>query len=628
MTSMRKKRRREAAAAAAVDLRALQRTPSTHINGHVVPARADAVVEALEWLGDAVLGELVGRCLLAQFRAAPLSARVFRSLRLAAVANLNLAHTFDRMGYGAKRSCRKLKDKADVVEAAVGELALRLGARQSQAVAQCEREHLDVLVATALRAHFDAVDERIRRAADASGPLAVAFNPFACLPQELLDEDAASGALTVRETPGLGLEDELESVKPSVADLVDEYSRDDLGSHHAFAEPSAVNGHDGSNAVVVLAAAAMAKIGVDHVLRASSEVFEVFKVYGMAALTERVSLALALPRLGRLGHVTASTLGVTPAELTHARQAMLSVANLARCAVEIGVAAVPSLDDDDVDGDRRRANTLRAFVGYHSAVASASSVGRSGELMNGVCSLLQQLGKPDVDVVALPPREPLRSLVRAVSEAREFMVSSACDALHSPGERPPPVHEPKQTLLVRRCDSDEFDDLFELLAQETERLERQQQQSSTRQNPPRRKKSKPLRQQEASAEVEAAQLATLSRFLHRRFLFCLEEIVVLFAQRKTTECRAQMAAFADDLVPCVDPAAFRKWDVSSSTLTLAMRDSFFRMLLHDLSHFHAVVSTSKTTRDGTRLTQLRLPLHYSWAKLGGKRVTDEAQARS
>lgn len=664
--SNRKKRKREA------DVSADASPPLPAAVGalRALRTRADAVVDALEWLGDAVLGELVGRCLLAQFRAAaPLSARVFRNLRLAAVSNRNLARAFHLMGYGSfhrqQQPELKLKDKADVVEAVVGELALRraLSSRLDKprgAVNQEQGElvsHLDALLATVLRAHFD---DRVRwrqqkQQSDASAaPLVVAFNPFACLPEEQLDE--SSGELVVREVaPEFELHEDDHNDTSSVADLVHEYAvsreGDDATRHHAFPEPlddtddAPTDAWDAS--IHARTRRAMRHVqAADHILRASREVFEVFKIYGMAVLTERVSLALALPRLARLDRLSPASLDTSPSELTHARQRVLSVANLADCATALGIASplVTESVDGEADDERLRANTLRAFVGYHSAMATASaapspspslsSSSQSNELVNDICQYLQVMS-PGLHSagdntrsgtsVKLPPREPLVALMLAVSEARTFMRSKTCDELHTPGERLPPLKAPKKTFLLRHCDSNEVEDLFEVLARDVERQEQaQQRRAEEKARTSRRPKRAKVRAD--ASQQQQGQLATLERFLHRRFLFCLEELIVLFAQRKTDECRSKMALFQHDLEPCVEPERFRKWEVSTSTLTLAMRDSFYRLLLHDLSQFHAVVSSSKNTRDGTRITQLRLPLHYTWAKSVGKRLTDEARA--
>ncbi|KAG6620368.1 Ribonuclease III domain [Phytophthora cinnamomi] len=143
-------------------------------------AGATALADVFEWLGDAVVGELVGRCLLSQFHRAPLSARVFRNLRLAVVTNCNLARVYDAMGYAAVRRTEdgaavgarlKQKQRADVVEAVVGELVLKLHEQPSKLKLISDptnyRAHLDTLVATMLHLHFA---ERTRAAEEKGRP--------------------------------------------------------------------------------------------------------------------------------------------------------------------------------------------------------------------------------------------------------------------------------------------------------------------------------------------------------------------------------------------------------------------------------------------------------------------------
>lgn len=219
-------------------------------------------------------------------------------------------------------------------------------------------------------------------------------------------------------------------------------------------------------------------------------------------------------------------------------------------------------------------------------------------------------------------------MMQSVGEARVFMNSKACDELHAPGERPvsdAALERRRQpSLLLRQCiDSTRLETLFETLNKEQEaQRQRSEAAPSLRKRRPKKKKTV-----DGFAATAGCVTRNLERFLHRRFLFCLEEIVVLFAQRKTEACRAQIAVFEHDLEPCAELPHFRKWEVSTSTLTLAMRDSFFRMLLHDVCQFHAVISTSRNARDGTRITQLRLPLHYTWSNID-TRITTEQQARS
>ncbi|TYZ60341.1 hypothetical protein PybrP1_011192 [[Pythium] brassicae (nom. inval.)] len=625
-----------------------------------VRAARSALAEALEWVGDAVVGELVARVLLAHFHATPLSARVFRSLLLSVVSNRNLALVCDHMGYAA--AARDGKEKADVVEAVVGELAVRLmrERRDARGCAQL-RSHLDALLAAMLRAHFDA---RTRARRLGAGPLSVSRNPFACLPEEQLDD--VTGELVVLQ----GALDEVVEQRDdddaaaapdkSVADLLDEYDAagDALvptGRHHAFAwvsptadsddAESVVNGGADTVAtandddVVARTRAAMQRLGAGHVLRASKDVFEVFKIYGMTVLSERVSLALAQSHLlhPRALEVptTPTTLGVTPAALG-VSSALIFVDR---------VGGEDDSGDDDARraaDERLRANTLRAFVGFHSAVATTTSAAtqRSSALVGDICQFLRA-GALDAEppvgaehhATRIPDREPLVSLALSLSEAKAFMSSPTCDDLHQPGERPPGAAgaAPSSEFLLRRCDSEDVENLFETLAKEQERETRRalaRERADKAQQTKRRKAARATANSSSGAGSSGATAplaANLARFQHRRFLFCLEEIVVLFAQRKTDECRRRMSSFERELEPCATSACFRKWEVSTSTLTLAMRDSFFRLLLHDVCQFHEVASSSKTTRDGTRVTQLRLPLHYSWAKVA-RRITTELEA--
>uniref|UniRef100_K3X5W5 RNase III domain-containing protein n=1 Tax=Globisporangium ultimum (strain ATCC 200006 / CBS 805.95 / DAOM BR144) TaxID=431595 RepID=K3X5W5_GLOUD len=663
-----------------------------------------AFAEVYEWIGDAVLGELVGRCLLSQFHHAPLSARVFRNLRLAVVTNRNLAQVYEKMGYerrhprrgvcgvfatqtqqqshaAASRDPRKkLKEKADVVEAVVGELMVRLD-RQSNDTRVCTqyRNHLDALLATMLHVHFGD-RTRARQVGGTAGPLSVSFNPFSCLPEEQLDEE--TGELVVHEG---SFEDEFEAAvhdpsreqelqEKSFVDLIEECkesAKDGLGgSHHAFVDVASLVENGGNDDSSELASTllrdthrAMQQLGEHHVLRLSKEIFEVFKIYGMTVLAERVSLALAQPHLDRASSLQRSKLETTPALLTRQRQRVLSVINLAQCGILLGVASEPIFFDTTgglgserdetaqrVAEERLRANTLRAFVGFHSALATTSAAvkSRSSALVNKICLFLQAkaLGSDQVKdeplekkaanpfipgallvtrrECSIPEREPLVSLMRSVGEAKVFMNSATCAALHLRGERPVmPNGNSNPSFLLRQCDSEEVEDLFETLAKDQEREKRMAQDKEREEKHNKKKKNQ---KSKATNESSGPALATnLSRFLHRRFLFCLEEIVILFAQRQTEACRASITKFQGDLEPC-SGEFFRKWEVSTSTLTLAMRDSFYRLLLHDICQFHAVVSSSKNTRDGTRVTQLRLPMHYSWAKNVARRITTEEAA--
>ncbi|KAK1945080.1 hypothetical protein P3T76_003613 [Phytophthora citrophthora] len=613
-----------------------------------------SLADVFEWLGDAVIGELVGRCLLSQFHRSPLSARVFRNLRLAVVTNRNLAKVYDAMGYATVRrsSCKdsqagvKMKERADVVEAIVGELVLKLQQRTQDN--EGFRAHLDMVVGTMLRLHFadrtKTAQEKGETMLAAKGPLSVAFNPFACLPEEQLDE---TGKLVISD--GVFEEQEEDEV---LGDATEEYQGEytqeqNAGSHHYFKEVSA----DGAERTELKVEQAMLQLGEDHILCTSREIFEVFKIYGMTVLSERMSLSLVLPHVSHQQRKHSEM--VTPARLTRQRQLVLSVANLATCAISLGIAECVVHDDigaeNGEDEATRRlqqqhglANTLRAFVGFHSAVATtATSVNRQSNVMvDIICTALfdaafaseSEFSATALRSTKIPKREPLVAMMRSVGEARMFMNSKTCDELHARGERP--VSEAtlererkvQSSLLLRQCDSNTLEDLFVTLDKE-QQAQRKQSEADSVPQPQRKRKPKKKKSADSFAATAGCVTRNLERFLHRRFLFCLEEIVVLFAQRKTDACRAKIAGFEHDLEPCADEAHFRKWEVSTSTLTLVMRDSFFRMLLHDVSQFHAIISTSRNTRDGTRITQLRLPLHYTWSNID-TRITTEQEARS
>ncbi|KAG6620342.1 Ribonuclease III domain [Phytophthora cinnamomi] len=485
------------------------------------------------------------------------------------------------------------------------------------------------------------------------------------MPQEQLDE--ATGELLVRD--GVFEHDvfnEQQEEQRADADLIEEYERAAQtrveGRHHYFAAVEKMTTRDRLDEVVDeeektltvdrRVRLAMLQLDEQHVLRTSSEIFEVFKIYGMAVLSERMSLSLVLPHVELGAHKqTKKAAMATPARLTRQRQLVLSVANLAVCAASLGIVEAMVDAEDEAEREEEvaarrmqeehgRANTLRAFVGFHSAVATTSTTAnrRSNMLVNAICTDLydtafasqSEFSASALRASKIPEREPLVAMMRSVGEARVFMNSKTCDDLHACGERPVTdaalarERKLKSALLLRQCDSNTLEDLFETLNKE-QKAQRNHSEATSESQTQRKRKPKKKKSAKGFAATAGCITRNLERFLHRRFLFCLEEVVVLFAQRKTEACRAQIAAFQQDLEPCVDELQFRKWEVSTSTLTLAMRDSFFRMLLHDICQFHAIVSSSRNARDGTRITQLRLPLHYTWSNID-TRITTEKEA--
>ncbi|CAH0474472.1 unnamed protein product [Peronospora belbahrii] len=624
--------------------------------------RSPALTDVFEWLGDALLGELVGRCLLSQFHHSPLSARVFRNLRLAVVSNRNLAQVYDAMGYGTVercenvKKCLKMKEKADVVEAIVGELVLKL--HQQKIPTEEYRAHLDAVLAMMLHTHFTdrikARKEQDETRMTVKGPLSVSFNPFTCLPMEQLD--AMTGELVVMD----GIFDYGDQEERVDANVIYEYKENkQTGTtipHHFFADVSTIftgkkEQIQDKTLSVDCIKDAMIQLNQVHILRTSNEIFQIFKTYGMAVLSERISLSLVLPHLSLGFHQHSKRYNIiTPATLTRQRQLVLSMANLAACAIHLEIAS-PVAHDVDIDGEGEvaawrlqeehgLANTLRAFVGYHSAIGSTttSATYYSSELVDTVCTSLYDAAFPSqkefsgsvLRLSRIPEREPL--MVRSVSEARMFMNSKTCDDLHKRGERPVADtalkcdEKQKLCVLLRQCYSNKLEDLFGQ-RNEKQKLRRKESEPAPVSQTRQKKKAKKKQLADSFAATAGCITRNLERFLHRRFLFCLEEIVILFAQHKTEACRGRITAFEHDLIPCTDQSNFRKWVVSASTLTLAMRDGFFRMLLHDICQFHAIISSSRNTQDGHRITQLRLPLHYTWANIN-TRITSKHYAVS
>ncbi|TDH70251.1 hypothetical protein CCR75_000177 [Bremia lactucae] len=572
-----------------------------------------AVADVLEWLGDAIIGELVGRCLLSQFHRAPLSARVFRNLRLAIVTNRNLAKVYDAMGY--KRRHQKnsvyhptvnLKQRADVVEAIVGELVLKL--HQCNANVNTNRVHLDTLLATMLQCHFDeqiqAAKEKGEMLLSAKGPLSVSINPFTCLPTEHLDE--TTGELLVTEGLDEMTNERTWHTKYPILEV------DALLPCHSF--------RPAEEAWTIKEASvrmAMEQLQHDHVLRTSREVFDVFKEYGMTVLTERVSRSLVLSI--EMKKPSQDVKMKTSAMLTRERQRILSIANLAAGAQVLQIGQLRRLEKETLSKNeasynhetttQRLANTLRAFVGFHSAIntTTASACGDSSELLTTICTVLYDVAdqtKNSFRSRIIPERESLVTMKQSIEQVRLFVRSQACEMLHARGERPVTkelIDGIGMSFLRQRCKS----------------------------QPAKKASQKQFKQKPIPAEIVAtgSLTRTLKRFQHRRFVFCLEELVLRFAQHDIQACRDCMTAFQHDLAPCVSESQFQHWHVSTKAFTVVLRDGFYRMLLHDICHFHAVVSISRTTRDGTRCTEVRRPFKASWTATQS-RITTEVHARS
>ena len=84
------------------------------------------------------------------------------------------------------------------------------------------------------------------------------------------------------------------------------------------------------------------------------------------------------------------------------------------------------------------ANTLRAFVGFHSAVAitSTSAIRHINELVDTICTALYDAAfssQKEFSALALPSsqyreREPLMAMMQSVSEAQMLFISTVTKA--------------------------------------------------------------------------------------------------------------------------------------------------------------------------------------------------------
>jgi hypothetical protein len=562
---------------------------------------AKSCAEVYEWIGDAVVGELVGRCLLSQFQKYPISSRVFRNLRLGLVTNENLSFVYDHMGYHRTgMDFRKMKEKADIVESIMGELVIRMEKQKSD-ISACirYRAHMDHVLSCMLRTHFKKCTEA------KAGPLCLSFNPFTCLPEEELDPE--TGELIVRE--GDYNWDTLTDIscEKSSIDLIKDYkqARDEKAdSHHAFDCNRLQEAQCDLHSIDLFKACR--QLNNNHILLNSHEIFEVFKIYGMTVLAERISLALAHKYVFCGKNFVEEKISITPAELTRKRQAILGVENLANCSILLGICGdVHGVRDDDVL-KRLQANSLRAFIGLQSAFLKH-------ELIKMICSfLLSQAFQSHSLWPLLPERTNLQFLPHSVDTISTFMRSNICNSMHRKGERPPV----EKTFQLRACDSGAVEELSA---------------SSIVANAAACSRSAEERKHKVSLNKHKREpiarhiSSTLTRFLHRRFLFCLEDLLITFATGQIDICRMKMTEYQLDLEPCT--GEWSKWEVHSKCLTLAMRDSFYRLLVHDLTQYHALVSSSKTLGDATRVTQIRVPFQYSWKKVtNGARVTNENDA--
>ncbi|EQC40164.1 hypothetical protein, variant [Saprolegnia diclina VS20] len=589
--------------------------------------------EILEWLGDAVLDELVGRSLLRHVHLFCSTTHdndlsnleLFRELRSTLVTNANLSCVYDKL-FPAKYTILlhplKLKEKADLVEVLVGRIASK--ARPSPS----EIAKLDSVVSHML--HVEFTQWAVQAEADEKSKV----NQFELL-QELLDSDLSDSDASSSDAAPV---EALSSLVPPVATTIlsvvsaaeppspteaDPPMRDDE-LYHAFTavEDLLPNAAPASAQVASLLAdvAALRTLATDptHVLQTSRVMFEIFKMYGMSVLKERSSACLLFE----------TQLAADQGKLTWVRQEVLSLENLAGTASALGLTSSTA-------SARVQANSLRALVGFATAMNHNGAVDALLAFvlylhhLRHRTHLCRKSGCPlgfldDRRVIfedlrawllheeshcvhsfelfyasvwtSLPPTMALSALPRSVEATTTFLQRRQL----------PPVASDELTRLQswlpeRWCDLDTH------LVLEAPPLSRKR----------KRAKSDEVDVDAAKrARKSFASFALLQRFEHRRFLCCLETLLVAFAKNEVRECDTYLHQLlsnmrddeTDELAGAMGSP--RACCVTEHCLSLALKDNFYRLLMHELCLFHRLVSSSKTVTGGVRVTQIRRPPAY------------------
>ncbi|ETV95891.1 hypothetical protein H310_10929 [Aphanomyces invadans] len=575
--------------------------------------------EVFEWVGDAVLDELVGRSLLRHVHifysrhdsstdessrdGAPRVSNLdlFRQLRSSLVSNSNLCAVYDKLfppRFTILVNPLKLKQKADAVETLVGRISSRH--RKSPK----DLHQLDLILSMMLEVeftHWAVEQEQIERKS---------FNQFSLLEHLIDTEDETDEAATAAAT------DQAVPSPPSSSSNSFDNASSPTAPFHAFAAGPSGNAAlhttpDSLPSVAQLHSWAQALHDSSHILQSSRVTFEVFKLYGMSVMKERISTFLVQDR-----SATLSAMG--PADLTWIRQSILSIDREAHCASLLSVVA-----RGGETSAKLQANTLRAVVGFASAVNCPWVVDAVCGLLvylhqspasclaaGGGCALgtMQTTTHMDLDDLALhevstcpnsvatfmatrwrgrlPAVTSLANMPRSVAATIEFL-----HRRHLPWENS--LEIVNQWLPSRWCDLDPFAPSFE-----SQRRKRQ------RDDPV-------VNASDATCRKTHSTFALLQRFSHRRFLYSLEALIISFAQYDTAACRLHLREAAADLEPCIDDLGV--CTVSDVCLSLVFKDSFYRLLMHELVHFHSLDAKSHTKPHGTmRVMQIRRPKGYVW----------------
>ncbi|CAK4081594.1 unnamed protein product [Aphanomyces euteiches] len=539
-----------------------KKAPRFQVKRVINPQKKEAD-EVLEWLGDAVLDELVGRALLrhvqifcANGQDGPVSnLDLFRQLRNSLVTNSNLCAVYDKLfpsRYTIQMHPLKIKQKADAVETMVGRMASRRRKTPE------EIHQLDRVLATMMEVEFT------HWAVEQEETAKQSFNQFSIL-ESLIDTDEET-----IETP--------HTADPIVLPVLQAIPSS-VHVYHAFPEYSPVESpcepfvsqvHDWVQAFHV----------PTHVLRTSRDLFEIFKLYGMAVLKERVSSCLFQTMSGTQN----------PATLTVARQNILSIEGEAKCAefLQIAESNLPT---------KLQANTLRAAVGFASATGHTDVV----NIVSGLLVYLHERPCADCSVGVLNHHNASCIKSAAAYLATQWTILPEVTQLNN---LPKSVVATIEFLRRRQLGLDMSAFPLEWLRD----LQPVALPSSPRKRPPTNVK---LEGNAPDAKINRT-FTLLQRFAHRRFLFCLEaKLLVAFAKGETQVCKQYLTDHAaDDLEPCLE--SLSGCGVSDHCLSLVFKDSFYRLLMHELVSFHALVSKSKTDPNGLRVMQIRRPVNYAW----------------
>lgn len=545
------------------------------------------LAEVYEWIGDSCVEECIGRCVMCYFEREPFTCSVYYAIQTALFTNDHLSQVYQalmqmdsssssspltakkkkknhRHGTGG-HNCTRTKKQADVVESLIGELILTKSVPNWSVI-------LDEIFVLLIEHEYDRRQNRIQEKQKTH------FNPFSLLPhsdtEELEQQEEEKVPDHARSIPAQHRAHTCTESDQS-AD-----SREQKYCLFQMEEPSVKSQQD---------------VAIYHLLKAcyhllrtskisSESTFDIYKMYGNSVLTERISQSL----VQRFCTTTKAT--KTPAELTYYRQGILSKSSLASCARMFRFIPESHFEENE-DEVSFQASALRVVVGYAASVMSRSY------LVDQISALLIYLfgptsstrkTKPDVldyQNFKIPPRLPTRFLpktMRMIPLLLQFSFD-ASSIIPSPSH---PNHHVKPVEATAD----------------------------------RKRKRKQTSQASTSMIVgnrDAQRYKALGRYSQSDFLVLLEQVILdVLVDTKITSTRAYdafMCQHQRKLSICLEMkhSSFS----TEGCLSLVMKDSSYRFILHSLCHFHQLVSTSRTHSPGIRITDIRRPKDYVWHQI-------------